>query len=227
MAHADTMFVSGIVLAAGAATRMGRPKQLMPIGRRSMLQTVLDHARESRLDEIVVVLGAHADEVAAALEGPPARSASGSKGEASMLRVVVNEDFAAGLSSSLRCGLRASSARAQAAAILLGDELGVDAVLIDRVLDAFADRRMPLTRPIFRTSAGNAVPGHPVVLSRAVWSEVEALRGDQGARVLFTRDPDRVCEITIAGEPPVDVDTPADYRRAIEGEHAASHLRPS
>ena len=219
-------FISGVVLAAGSAVRMGEPKQLMPLGDRSLLQHVIDEACASHLDEVVVVLGARADEVRASIEarvpdgrtsletnacGDEALRAPRSRG----LRFAINEDFATGLSSSLKCGLRACDPGADAAAILLGDQPGVDAALIDTVLDAFAATRAPLTRPVFVTDAGAEVPGHPAILARAVWPAVEALRGDEGARALFARDRERVCELRIAGEPPLDVDTPDDYRRAL------------
>jgi molybdenum cofactor cytidylyltransferase len=194
----------------------------MPFGDRSFLQHVIDEACASRLDEVVVVLGARASDVRAAIEAHAesveARACGGNtRGRADPrgLRFAVNEDFASGLSSSLKCGLRACDPGADAAAILLGDQPGVDAGLIDSVLDAFAATRAPMTRPVFVNDAGTEVPGHPAVLARAVWPEVEALRGDEGARALFARDRSRVHELRIAGEPPVDVDTPDDYRRAL------------
>jgi len=99
-------FLSGVVLAAGASTRMGRPKQLLPVGDRCLLRRVIDAALASRLDEVIVVLGHRADEIGSAL-------ALDAVGRA---RVVVNSEHADGQSTSLRCGLRAADERAQAVA---------------------------------------------------------------------------------------------------------------
>src|SRR5690349_3849237 len=223
MARADRErpFVSGIVLAAGAATRMGRPKQLLELGGRPILLHVLDAALASSLSEIVLVLGARAHEIRTAIvdagiavesiaeahtpAAPPKRG----------VRILVNEDFTQGMSSSLRRGVHACSERAEAAAILLGDQPGIEAPLIDRTIDAFAKTRAPLTRPMFRSARGH-VPGHPVVLARNIWPELDMLRGDEGARTLFTRSPERVHEVLIPTEPPADIDTLEDYRLARE-----------
>ena len=66
----ERIFLSGIVLAAGESTRMGRPKQLLPLGRRSMLQRILDDAASSCLDELVLVLGHRSQEILDALRLP-------------------------------------------------------------------------------------------------------------------------------------------------------------
>jgi molybdenum cofactor cytidylyltransferase len=154
---------------------------------------------------VVVVLGApaQAGRAAIATQQDP------------RVRIVVNEDFARGISTSLRCGLHACDARAEAAAILLGDQPEVDAPLIDRVLGAFAKTHAPLVRPMFRAAKAH-VPGHPVVLARSVWPEVDMLHGDEGARVLFTRSQERVHEVLIPIPPPADIDTVEDYRLARE-----------
>jgi molybdenum cofactor cytidylyltransferase len=194
-------FLSGIVLAAGASLRMGRPKQLLPLGDRCLLQRVLDAALASRLDELIVVLGDGAGEIRAALD-------LGTGGRA---RAVVNPDHAGGQSTSLRCGLRAAAERSQAAAVLLGDQPGVGAELIDRLAEAFLAAGAPLLRPVYREAGG--VPGHPVFLARRIWPRLEQLSGDLGARALLDERPDWLCTVEVAGAPPPDIDTWEDYQR--------------
>jgi len=194
----EVPFVSGIVLAAGMSRRFGRPKQLLPMGDGCLLRCVVDGALASRLDEVVVVLGHRAREVRRAL-------ACDSEPRVSL---VVNPDFASGQGSSLRCGLRAADPRACAAAILLGDQPGVGAELIDRILDGFLAAESPGVRPVYPDAGG--APGHPVLLAREIWPEVEALDGDQGARALFRKHPDWLQTIPVAGVPPTDIDTPRD-----------------
>lgn len=199
-------FLTGVILAAGASTRMGRPKQLLPLGDRCLLQHVLDAACASCLDEIVLVLGACAEEIRAAVHLPAGRT----------IRVVVNAGFAQGQSGSLHLGLREASARAAAAAILLGDQPGVRSELIDTVAGAFAAADSPIVRPLF-CAAGRRVPGHPVFLARRIWAEVAGVHGDLGARELIAMHPDWVLEVDVAAEPPPDIDTWDDYTRSRSG----------
>jgi len=193
--------VTGLVLAAGAATRMGRVKALLPLFDRCLLQHVVDAALASCLDEVVVVLGHRADEIRSALRLP----ADG------RVQVAVAADFARGQSASLRCGLRAASPRAGAAAILLGDQPGVSAARIDRVARAFFAAEAPAARPVFPEAGG--APGHPVFLARRLWPELERLGGDRGARELLAAHPAWLVEVPEPGAPPPDVNTPSDYER--------------
>ncbi len=198
---------SGIILAAGTSTRMGCPKQLLVLGDRCVLQHVIDAAVESCLDEIIVVLGHRAKEIREALQLPAGRNVC----------VVVAADFAAGQSASLRAGLRAANPSATAAAVLLGDQPGIGAALIDRVAQEFLKADAVIARPAYTDAAGKSSPGHPVFLARRIWSEVEALTGDQGARALIAAHPEWLLEIPVEGPPPPDVDTRADYERAAAG----------
>jgi len=202
----DSCFVSGVILAAGSSVRMGRPKQLLRLGDRPLLQHAVEAAMASCLDEVVLVLGHRAGEIEAALALPAAGD----------LRVVVNPDPARGQSSSLRTGLHAVSPRSLAAAILLGDQPGVGAGVIDRVVAAFRQGDALAARPEYRAAGGRAHPGHPVLLARALWPELEKLRGDEGARTLLASRPDWLLSVALPGEPPADIDTPDDYQRALE-----------
>ncbi len=196
-------FLSGLILAAGSSTRMGEPKQLLPLHGRPLLQHVVDAAAASCLDEIIIVLGHHAEEIRAALNCPP------------RVVVVVNGDWAEGQSTSLRSGLRAANARAVAAAILLGDQPFVTAALIDTVAAAFLEANPCVARPVYTAADSRRVPGHPVFLARRVWPDVETLRGDQGARALFSAHPEWLLDVPMEGDAPGDIDTWEDYRYTI------------
>lgn len=195
------MFVSGIILAAGASTRLGRPKQLLPVDGKPLLQHVLDEASAAGIDELVLVLGHEASAVRAAITLPPDT------------RVVVNDEYAAGQSTSLRAGLRAADERSEAAAVLLGDCYGLTRDLIAQVVAHHQGGAAPITRPLYASPSGKPVPGHPVVLGRSTWAEAEKIEGDQGARQLIAAHPEWVDDIHLDVPAPDDIDTEADYQR--------------
>src|SRR5207302_10617386 len=141
----EVAVISGIVLAGGTSSRLGRPKQLLDLGGRPILQHVLEAARAGGLDEVVVVLGHLAAEVAAALSLPPGA------------RTVVNPEYATGQASSLRTGLAAADPGSEAALILLGDQPGMRPADIEAVASAFRRGAGPVVQGSYR-----GVPGHPV-----------------------------------------------------------------
>jgi CTP:molybdopterin cytidylyltransferase MocA len=141
-----------VVLAAGAATRFGSPKQ------RLLLPRVLERVRASRVDDVVVVLGAHDVETDA--------------------RTVRVREWERGPGVSLRAGLDALSPETEAAVVLLADGPNLASAAIDRVVEAWrADGS-----PVLAASYGG-VRGHPVLLAREVWASVP----DEGARALEPR----------------------------------------
>jgi 2-haloacid dehalogenase len=197
--------ISGLILAAGTSSRLGRPKQLLELGGRPLLQLVIDAAAGAGLDEVVVVLGHEAARVEAALEFPPAA------------RVLVNADYLEGQSTSLRAGLDALSEASDAAVILLGDQPGVSSSMIRRAVTTFHSSGGPVVRARFAD-----VPGHPVVVARSQWDRWRNLSGDAGARLLMESHSERVVELELGPEALADVDTWADYEDLTRGESAAS-----
>jgi xanthine dehydrogenase accessory factor len=197
-------FTTGVILAAGASSRMGSPKQLLELEGKPLLQHVIDAATASKLHEVIVVLGASADEIRAGITLP----------KDGKVRVVVNDRHAKGLSESLRAGLAAAASRSTAVAILLGDQPRVSTDLIDRMLAAHAVAGKPATRPVFGGAGDARTPGHPVVLARSLWAALRELKGDDGARAVLAKNPELISEVRILAAAPADIDTPDDYRHA-------------
>ncbi len=187
--------ISGVVLAAGTSSRLGRPKQLLELRGRPLLQYAIDAAAGSGLEEVVVVLGHESERIASALALP------------SGARVVINDDYESGQSASLRTGLSSVDSRADAAAILLGDQPGLTSAAIRKVLDTFRESDAPIVRALWQ-----GTPGHPVVLARSEWESVRRLEGDKGARDLVAAS--ARSEVIEMDEPPVaDVDTWEQYEK--------------
>ena len=196
-----TMHVTGLVLAAGAATRFGSPKQLAPLDGRPLLQHPLDALAEAGMDDVIVVLGAEAAAIEAAMTW---------RGE----RRLVNERPKDGLASSLRVGLEAAAEdpTVDAVLIVLGDQPGLRPEVIEVVLAAAATTGRPIVRPRYeRDGAPN-----PVLVRRAAWSLAAGLEGDRGLGPMLAAHPELVHEVAVAGSIP-DVDTPADLAAAAVG----------
>jgi molybdenum cofactor cytidylyltransferase len=189
--------ISGVVLAAGTSSRLGEPKQLLELAGHPLLQHVVDAASAAGLDELVVVVGHHADEVREAIALPESA------------RFVVNPDYATGQASSLRSGLEAAAeSGADAALILLGDQPSIPAAAIRAVAEAGANGAGPVVQASYRGR-----PGHPTLFARSLWPELLAVEGDKGARDLIQAHPEWVRRIEVDGDPPPDLDTYEDYER--------------
>jgi molybdenum cofactor cytidylyltransferase len=193
-----TPTVGGIVLAAGTSSRLGRPKQLLDLEGRPVLRWVLDAAAGSSLDEIVVVLGHAAGEIQAAVAFDES------------LRVVRNTDYLQGQSTSLKAGIGEIAHHAGAVVILLGDQPGIRSEAIDAVVAAWRGG----AGAIVQASYGGR-PAHPTLLAKEVWPELEALSGDEGARVFIGRHRVGRALVEVGGDPPDDIDTEEDYRKAL------------
>jgi CTP:molybdopterin cytidylyltransferase MocA len=173
---------AGLVLAAGEGRRFGGPKQLAPLDGRPLVEHAL--AALAGLDRVVVVLGARAGEV----------RAGAALGAA---EVVVCEDWAEGMSASLRAGLEAL-AGSDEVVIVLADQPFITAAVVERV------RAAP--GPAARAVYGGA-PGHPVVVRAPLLERAGELRGDAGFRDLLGAAAEVECS-DIAD--PLDIDTRDD-----------------
>jgi molybdenum cofactor cytidylyltransferase len=187
--------ITGIVLAAGTSSRLGRPKQLLDLAGKPVLRHVIETLSEANVDEVVVVLGHRAGEIRSAIQGAAAR-------------VVVNPDYEAGQSTSLRAGLNAAGERSRAAVILLGDQPGVRPASVSAVILAWRDRGALAVQASY-----SGVPGHPVLFDRSIWPEISQAEGDEGARTALAGHPQWRTLVEVGGDPPLDIDTEDDYER--------------
>ena len=189
--------VTGIVLAAGLSTRMGRPKQLLPLGGKVVLQLVVE-ALVGQVDRVVVVVGHQADQVAGALAGYG-------------IECVVNPDYCAGMLSSVQAGVRAATG-ASAFLICLGDQPGLSGQTVAALLEASRGKAKGIVVPCH---AGRR--GHPVLLSSAYAAEILALGAGQGLNAVTRGHPEDTLEVPLPDQGIIeDLDTPADYQRELE-----------
>ncbi len=187
--------MAGVILAAGAAQRMGEPKQLLRYRDKPLVQAVVDVAEASRLDEIVVVTGAYGDSVEAALRLDRATSAR-------------NPEFTEGNMSSLEIGA-AAVPEANAVMVLVSDQPGVDPAVINSLVDMWHT-----TRPWGVVTQYEDRVAYPFLLSRQALDEAVALGGPKLLwRLLAEDDSGKVVRLRVAGPAPLDVNTPEDFEQ--------------
>lgn len=194
--------IAAVVLAAGRSTRMGAANKLLAdVGGKPMVRHAVEAALASRARPVLVVTGHQADEVRAALAGLD-------------VAFVANPDFATGLSSSLKAGVRALPTHAAGALVLLGDMPRIEATHLDAMIAAFASEAgTAIVVPVHQGRRGN-----PVLWPADLFAEMLALDGDVGARSLMARHAERLREIDLGTDAIfMDVDTPAALARLRGG----------
>jgi molybdenum cofactor cytidylyltransferase len=188
-------FVAGLVLGAGASTRLGRPKQLLSYRDGTLLGHVVGVARSCRFDQLIVAIGGAAEEVRATVD-------------LAEVDVVVNDAYGEGCSSSIAAALAALDPRCELIVLMLGDQPGVSA---DTVA-ALRAGRGEAPAAVCRYDDGR---GHPLAFAASVFGELAELHGDRGVWRLLDRHAAEVIEVPIRGPIPLDVDTPEDYRAVL------------
>lgn len=196
MEHADAP-VAGIVLAAGMSTRLGRPKQLLPLGDHSLIRQTVERVLAATLDEVFVVIGSEADAMRVALAGLP-------------VRIVENPAFVSGQASSLCAGVEALDDEIAAAVMLLGDQPEIDPAAIDAVITRWRATDAPVVLTAYR--AGQS---HPILLARELFPDLLEIEGDQGARDVIRRYQDRIATAPMDADAPADIDTEEAYERLL------------
>lgn len=186
-----------ILLAAGGSSRLGRPKQLLLYQGRTLLRHAAETAFASGCRPVVVVLGAQADRLRAEIAG---------------LEVVIadNPDWARGMGSSVRAGLRALEASAPDAAgvvLMLCDQPLITAASLDALVQSHIDTSAPLV-----ASEYGGTRGVPAFFGRSLFPDLLALKGEQGAKAVLAAHASEVVALPLpAGV--WDVDTASDYER--------------
>ena len=195
--------IAALVLAAGASSRMGRPKAALPLG--PGLGTVLSRGVATLLaagvPRVVVVAGAHPDAVRDALDGTDAR-----------VSVVDNPAWAVGQLSSLIRGLDAvDDGRLDAVLMTLVDVPLVAPATVRHLIDTWRETRAPIVRP-----ARGDTHGHPVLFDRSIFAELRAADPTRGAKPVVHAHAHEIINVAVGDEGAfLDLDTPEDYARAL------------
>ena len=191
-------FVTGLILAAGGSSRLGRPKQLLPYGDGTLLGHVLATACVSPLDQLIVAVGGSAAEVL-------------SEVDLSGAEVVVNDAYGEGCSSSIAAALPLVDPAADVLVLMLGDQPGVTAATVCGLVQGRGDSPIAICRY-------DDARGHPFAFSREMFAELAKLHGDKAVWKLLEQRPELVREVRMPGPVPPDVDTWEDYQSVLTAE---------
>ena len=188
--------IAGVILAAGASTRMGQPKPLLMWRGEPFIRHIARTALEAGLSPVVIVAGEHAAEINAAVADLP-------------VRLVRNADWQAGQSTSVKTGLQSLPAEIGSAIFLLADQPQVPIELVHDLIEQHAHSLAPIVAPQIDGRRGN-----PVLFDRSTFDDLLSLSGDVGGRAVFSRYPIAYVPWRDASLL-LDVDTPADYQQLL------------
>ena len=189
------VFVTGLVLAAGASRRLGEPKQLLAYKGTTVLGATLEMARSCGFDQLLVTVGGAWAEV-------------GHRVDLRDCQVVENEQYASGCSSSIGAAIAVVDDRAEGIVLLLGDQPDVTTAAVAKLIEGAG------TSPLAVCRYGDGV-GHPFWFRRQVFDDLLGLHGDKAVWKLLESDRSRVREVVIDGNIPLDVDTWQDYQALL------------
>ena len=189
----------GIILAAGESGRMQTNKLLLPYHGKTMIETVIDHVRESEINHILVVTGAFSDELLPVISRVPVKHC-------------YNRDYNKGMLSSVQCGFRNIPAAAEAVLIFLGDQPAVPAEVAGILIREYRNSENGIVIPVHKGRRG-----HPLLIDGKYRHIIDQLDHTVGLRDLLHKYPADVLEVNV--EMPgilLDIDTPKDYQTFIK-----------
>ncbi|NJN95004.1 MAG: nucleotidyltransferase family protein [Anaerolineales bacterium] len=188
--------IAAVILAAGGSTRFGSPKQLARWGEKTFIEQVVDTALATEVSPVVVVLGAEIEQCQTVLGRRP-------------VEIVVNPAWVTGQSSSMQAGLAALPANIAGVLFMLVDLPGVTPALLNQIIKRYRETLAPLVWPEFEGRRGN-----PVLFDRALFPELQQIRGDTGGKPVLLKYQDQAERIPVTDEAVLrDFDHPEDLNR--------------
>jgi molybdenum cofactor cytidylyltransferase len=188
-------WISAIILAAGESTRMGgSQKLLMPLGNSTIIEQTIDNFLNSSAKEIVIVIGFEANELIRLIGKRP-------------VTIAENIDYHGGMSTSIICGLKSVSTKAQGILLALADEPFITSPTINCLIDKFAAYKKGVVIPVYQGQRG-----HPVIFASKYKKQLLALKGDNGGKHIIAENSEDVLEVDIDCDGIVtDIDTLENY----------------
>jgi molybdenum cofactor cytidylyltransferase len=188
-----------IILAAGASIRLGKPKQLLLYKGKSLVQHVVTEAKNSRADEVVVILGANHDLIANEI---PADK---------KIKFIVNDQWEEGMASSIKAGIIfvTKEVSPDFAILAVCDQPFIDSALFNKLIDTHLRTNKPIVASQYQHTLGT-----PVLFDKQFFNELVSLNGDHGARSIILKHPTRLTTIPFPSGH-IDIDTNEQYKELL------------
>lgn len=188
--------LAAVILAANFSSRMGRVKALLPMGDENIIAHLVRSFRQAGIERIGVVIGHDAQQVE-----PVLRKLG--------VEAITNPDYEHGMYSSVQAGLASLPAKVEACFVLPVDIPLVRPATIASLASRFAAEQAPITYPRF-----SGQRGHPPLISRFLFAEILAGKGDGGLRALLTNHQGAASDVNVLDEGVMlEMDTPEDYEQ--------------
>ncbi len=190
--------IGGVILGAGMSRRMGEPKLLLSLSGKSLIQHTVERVVEHPLSPICLVAGDYVAEIRKQLN------------KFTGIDIIYNRDFAQGMSTSLKYGIRKMQGLADAAIIFLADQPFLAKDVVQSLIDIYEREKengILIVRPSYQ-----GVLGHPVLIDKSIFHEFYAITGDIGGKHILKKY--RQQARIISFENPIwgkDIDTPEDF----------------
>jgi molybdenum cofactor cytidylyltransferase len=187
-----------VILAAGESKRMGLPKMLLTFSGRTMIEKVISNVSESKIDKIIVVLGAYREALVELISKLP-------------VKYCYNDKYKKGMLSSVRCGFRNLSSVCRAVLVFQGDQPLITSNAINEVIEAYLSSGKGIVIPVYKGRRG-----HPLLIDIKYRDEIEKLNPDKGLRSLACMFSDDVLEVdTNESGILTDFDTYEQYKKEL------------
>ena len=192
---------AGIVLAAGMSSRLGRPKQLLELGGKSVLEWTLNACMDSKIERIYLILGYKHQQVLEVLS---------EKIRHPRLNIILNQNYKKGQGASLQAGVLEIRDTFPSVMFILGDQPLVDSPTINHLLECFWASEKNICVPFYKNKRGN-----PTIFSAMFYDKLSSIKGDIGARGIIEDHPDQVLRVAV-NRPSFfhDIDTQKDFEKA-------------
>jgi molybdenum cofactor cytidylyltransferase len=187
-----------IILAAGESRRMGSPKMLLAFQGRTIIENVISNVAESKVDKIMVVLGAVREPLVRVIEK-------------SGIKYCYNDNYKEGMLSSVQCGFKNLPVTYKAVLVFQGDQPLITPASINSLIKAYLNSDKGIVLPVYKNRRG-----HPILIDKRYCDEIKVLNPLDGLRSLAYRYPGDVLEVA-TGDPGIlrDFDTYEEYLKGI------------
>ena len=184
--------ISILILAAGSSSRLGQPKQLVEFEGQTLIERIT-HIALSVSEEVLVVLGANIELIKPKLKALSDR-----------INIIENTRWQEGMGTSISLGVENLVSKSEAILILLVDQPFISQVLLQSMVQTFADTKMP----IVACEYGNQL-GVPILFDKSFFSDLRNLKGEQGAKSFLKKYSEKIISIEFR-QGIFDIDTPKD-----------------